>query len=257
MMKRSIFSKNVGTQLTLLSVSCLCAFNVAANGSIGAMVGFGSSEYKDYDSDPLPLPMINYEDDLIYFHAVSGGIFLQKNDYSSVTLGMSYFPKDFDASDSKDVQLQRLDDRDSTGMVDVGYRYSNPYLGTVSALVSVDFLDETNGGWKMDLGYKKDLKLSERISVTPGFGVTWFNEDLNEHYYGISAVESARSGLNQYHPDSSFSTYAELSANFFLSKTVSLFANGRYVWLDSEVTDSPMVDSDHYVGAMVGINLMF
>ncbi len=249
--------KVAGLRFSAIAVGILCSCNALAMGSVGAGIGFGSSEYKDYDADTLALPMINYEDDNFYFHGVAGGLFLMKNEYSSVTLGVSYFPKDFDASDSTDPSLQLLDDRDSTGMIDVGYRYTDPFLGTISALVSADFLDKTDGGWKMNLGYQKRLPISKQFSISPGFGVNWFNKDLTNHYYGISATESARSGLDEYHPDSSFSTYAEISANFILSKQVSLFATGRYVWLNSEVTDSPMVGSDHFTGAMVGVNMMF
>ncbi|MDC0612741.1 MipA/OmpV family protein [Vibrio sp.] len=255
MIKRLTSSR--GLRLSFLTISVLYAANTLANGSIGAGIGFGQSEYKDYDGDATALPVINYEDDLLYFHGVSGGVFLLKGDYSAVTLGVSYFPKDFDASDSDDIQLQQLDDRDSTGMVDVGYRYTDPFLGSISATLSADFLDKTDGGWKVDLGYQKRFQLSQRITITPGFGVNWFNEDLNNHYYGINAGEAERSGLNQYHPDGSAITYAELGANVFLTKNLSLFVNGRYNWLDSEVTDSPMVDTDHFFGAMIGMNFIF
>lgn len=256
-MQRNKFSSKLGTTTSLLAVAGLCSFNAFAAGSIGAVFGTETSEYKDYDSNGIVFPMIHYEDNLFYFHALSGGLFLFKNDYSAVTVGLSYFPKEFDASNSSDVRLQQLDDRNSTGMVDIGYRYTNPLLGTVSAVVSADFLDETDGGWKAEFSYKKTLPLSEQFSIVPGFGVNWYNRDLNEHYYGISASESARSTLNEYHPDSSLSTYAELSANLLVTENVSLFVSGKYIWLDSEVTNSPMVDSNHYATGLIGVNFTY
>ncbi|MCE0494837.1 MipA/OmpV family protein [Vibrio salinus] len=257
-MKKKTFINKHGTRVLFLTLSCLCSSYASAGASVGLGGGFGHhSEYKDYDGDTQYFPLINYEDNMFYFHVLSGGIFLLKDDYNAVTLGLSYFPKEFDASDSSDVRLQLLDDRDSTGMIDIGYRYMDPVLGTISTRISADFLDETDGGWKIDMGYSKRLPVSEFFMLTPGFGVTWFNDDLNDHLYGVSSVEASRSTLNEYHPDGSVSTYAELSADFIISESISLSASGRYTWLDSEVTNSPMVDSDHSVGAFVGINVSF
>jgi outer membrane protein len=257
LMKSNLFTQTAFKSVLFFVCAVICSTNVLARGSVGVGFGFGDSEYKDYDPDTLAFPLVNYEDDTFYFHGLAGGMFLLKNDSGAVTLGASYFPKDYDASDSTNASLQQLNDRHSTGMIDLGYRYRLPKIGTFSALASVDFLDETDGGWKMELGYTKRLRLADKVTVIPGVGAIWFNDSLNQHYYGISAAESTRSTLNQYDPQGSFSPYAELSANVSLLKDVSLFVRGRYVLLDSEVSNSPMVEADHFSAVIVGINLSF
>jgi len=257
-MKKIIIKLKQNLPLLLAIITSSWALNVSANATVGAGVSLsGTSEYKGYNSNSQYFPTINYEDDQFYFHVVSGGVFLFKADRSAFLLGLSYFPKEFDASDSTDNHMQKLNNRHSTGMVDIGYRYGDPVLGTVSATMSADVLDETHGGWKLDLGYKNSIPIFPMVMISPGFGVSWYNEDLTEHYYGVSSNEATRSTLNEYHPSSSISTYAELGINVVLTQSMSLFVNGRYVWLNDEITDSPMVGSSHSFGTMLGVNFIF
>jgi MipA family protein len=253
MKKESLSWENI-SRITLLMACVTTSFQTFAYTSIGAGVGFGKSEYKDYDNDLQPFPMINYSDDHFYFHGLSGGMYLTHDKTSAFTLGLSYFPKEFDTSDTSDSRLKRLDNRHSTAFVDIGYSY-NSNIGTFSAIASADFLGTSAGGKKVKFDYKKAIRVLPRVTITPGVGITWFNQSFNQYYYGVSASESSRSLLDEYQPGSSSATNASLGINIALTKNIGLFATTQYTLLADEITDSPMVDNDHQWSSFIGISV--
>ena len=65
-------------------------------------------------------------------------------------------------------------------------------------------------------------------------GVIWASEKFNKYYYGITAAESARSGLAAYTPDSSTTGYVRLFADYTFDDHLS-------VWLESQIFQPPYV----------------
>ncbi len=252
MIAKSFFSKTL-----VMSLLGLWGFNAAANNSIGIGAGFGVSEYKEYESDTQAIPVINVSGERFYFRGMSAGMYLYKDSVNEVDLGLSYAAKKFKAEDSDDVHLQALDNRSDTGMADISYRFNHPNIGSLSVTASADVLDKTDGGYKVDIGYRKNFRIAEFVVVSPGVGAIWFNDALSEHYYGISGAESAVSGLDEYHPEDNISTYVGLGCRVFLSKKLVLFANGQYLFLSDEITSSPMVDRDYSISASVGLSFNF
>jgi outer membrane protein len=98
---------------------------------------------------------------------------------------------------------------------------------------------------------------SDRLTFTPGIGVTWSSENQNEYYYGVSKKESQRSGLSSYDPSDSWSPYVELSVNYKLTDSWNVFGMGRYIRLTDEVTNSPMVDKEWTGVLMTGVTYSF
>ncbi|MGY2950158.1 outer membrane scaffolding protein for murein synthesis (MipA/OmpV family) [Ewingella americana] len=94
-------------------------------------------------------------------------------------------------------------------------------------------------------------------ALVPGIGVQWSSSNQNQYYYGINSNESRRSGLNSYSPDDSFSPYLELSAKYDINKDWQAFFMGRYIRLDSEVKDSPMVDKSYSGMLWTGVTYSF
>jgi len=75
-----------------------------------------------------------------------------------------------------------------------------------------DVLNNSNGIiWDMTYLYRFDFG---DFSLTPGVGAMWTSANQNRYYYGVSSHESARTGINRYQPDDSWSPYVELSASY-------------------------------------------
>ncbi|VTR18177.1 MltA-interacting protein precursor [Serratia fonticola] len=75
--------------------------------------------------------------------------------------------------------------------------------------------------------------------------VNWNSSNQNQYYYGINGDESRRSTFNTYKPSDSWSPYVELTTNYNINANWNAFFTGRYLRLDSEVKDSPMVDKSY------------
>ena len=92
-----------------------------------------------------------------------------------------------------------IDDRDGNG--ELGFT-----LGTVGARLTYlqDVTDEHDGyELQLHLGYAIDTAIKD-FTLTPYAEIDYRDKDFSQHLYGISAVESARSGLSQFDANNSF-----------------------------------------------------
>ncbi|SQI37119.1 MltA-interacting protein precursor [Providencia alcalifaciens] len=94
-------------------------------------------------------------------------------------------------------------------------------------------------------------------SLTPGIGIKWDSAKLNRYEFGVTSKESAKSGLERYQPNSSWTPYVELSANYRMTDSWSLFALGRVDKLSNEVKDSPMVNKSYSGIVWSGVTYTF
>ncbi|MNC64516.1 MltA-interacting protein precursor [compost metagenome] len=94
-------------------------------------------------------------------------------------------------------------------------------------------------------------------SFAPGIGVNWNSSNQNQYYYGINGDESRRSTFNTYKPSDSWSPYVELTTNYNINANWNAFFTGRYLRLDSEVKDSPMVDKSYTGMLWTGVTYTF
>ena len=199
-----------------------------------------SSEYKDVYAAGATLPLLGYEGDRFYLRGISGGLHLFRNDRHEINAQLSYLPQRYLASWSGDEAMKQLDDRYSSMLAGLNYRFLSPY-GILQATVSADILGYSNGVIAR-ASYSYPLTLG-RVTLLPSAGLTWTSCEYNRYYYGIQSDESRASGLSEYHPGSALSPNAGLAARVGLSENWSLFANGNLEFLNQEIYDSPMVEN--------------
>jgi len=63
--------------------------------------------------------------------------------------------------------------------------------------------------------------------------------------------------MDRYKADSDWNPYVELSVNYKLDKSWSIYGMGRYIRLGDEVKDSPMVDRTWTGVLLTGVNYSF
>lgn len=244
---------------TFFGLICFTFFSLpspaeAGEWSLGAGATIGSSEYKDTDPRVFPFPIVGYEGERFYIRGLTAGMHVWKDEMNELSVNIGYLPMEFDASESDDAAMRRLDDRDSTMLAGVSYKLTTPW-GIGRFNLSGDVLG-VNDGFLADAAYLYRFDFSP-LTLTPGVGVTWTSEDYNDYYYGISNRESRKSGLNEYQADDAVSPYLELTANLELFEHLDLFLSGRAVFLDEEITDSPMVDDDVKYSLGTGVSWRF
>jgi outer membrane protein len=222
--------------------------------SVGAGVGVLETPYKDYDRKVVPVPVITYEGDDFWFRGLGGGYYLWNDESDKLSVTAYYSPFEFKPKDSDNWQLRQLDKRKATLMAGLSYVHNTQY-GFLRTSLAGDTLDNSNGiSWDLAWLYRYT---NGGLTLTPGIGVEWSSENMNEYYYGVSGKESRRSGLERYDPDSDWSPYLELSASYKLSDDWSVYGVGRYTHLSSEVKDSPMVDKSWAGALSAGVTYSF
>lgn len=238
----------------MISAGFVAPLAQAAPLSLGAAVFYGQNPYKQGKDRYYPVPLINYEGDSFYFRTLSAGYYLWKDPQDSLSLTVLGSPQHFDPKDSDSRAMKRLDKRHMTLMGGLDYRHTADW-GIVRTKLVGDLLGNSDG-IQWDLAYLYRFQLGD-LGLTPGVGAIWSSKNQNRYYYGISGHESRRSGLNRYSPDDSWSPYIELTADYRLNDSWRATLAGRYTRLDSEVTDSPMVDKNGETSLWTGISYTF
>jgi len=247
------------TKFKVLALGVLTAITATSaladnNFSVGAGVGVLETPYKDYDRDVVPVPVITYEGDDFWFRGLGGGYYLWNDESDKLSITAYYSPFEFKPKDSDNWQLRRLDKRKATLMAGLSYVHNTEY-GFLRTSLAGDTLDNSNGiSWDLAWLYRYT---NGGLTLTPGIGLEWSSENMNEYYYGVSGKESRRSGLDRYDPDSDWSPYLELSASYKLTDAWSVYGVGRYTHLSSEVKDSPMVDKSWAGALSAGVTYSF
>lgn len=241
--------------LAILTSAIFCAQSAQAGSwSLGASALVSPNPYRGHQDRVYPVPIINYDGDDFYFHTLTAGYNLWKDQQNQLSLMLYYSPLHFKPGDSDDDRMKQLDKRRGTLMSGVAYSH-NAEWGTLRTTFSGDVLDNSNG-LVGDVAYLYKFTTGSWAFV-PGVGVTWNSKNQNKYYYGINGNEANRSGFNSYKPDDSWSTYLELSVNYQINPSWNAFFMGRYINLGSEIKDSPMVDKSYTGLLWTGVTYSF
>ena len=225
--------------LGVLLATSATAVQAESKLTLGAGVGVIQHPYKQYGNDVVPVPVLTYESENFWFRGLGGGYYLWNDGTDQLSLTAYWLPMYFKPSDSDSHRLRRLDSRHSTMMAGVSWFHHTQY-GSLRTTLSGDTLDKSNG-LMWDLGWIYRYT-NGNLTLTPGIGVEWNSDNMNDYYYGVSHKESRKSGLRDYKADGGWNPYLELSANYRFLGNWSVYGTARYTRLSDEITDSPMVD---------------
>nr|WP_198983012.1 MipA/OmpV family protein [Herbaspirillum sp. ASV7] len=96
-----------------------------------------------------------------------------------------------------------------------------------------------------------------RVSIYPQIGVEYRSANYNNYYFGVDPNEASASGLRQYTAGASTSPILGLSADVPLTGDWKLNLTWRRKWLDSSVTNSPLVHHRAEDMAIVAVSYHF
>lgn len=222
--------------------------------SVGAGGVINISPYKSYDTTIMPFPLVAYDSQRLYVKGTSLGVNLLKNDLHKLSLGASYHGMSFDPDKTTDNALKTLDKRHSTLMAEASYSLTSKF-GVFRANVSQDVLGKSNGTLG-NLTYCLPM-VTEKFTLLPGFGIQWSSSKYNEYYYGVSRVESARSGLEQYKSGDALSPTAMLGIEYKITERWKVMGAAKVEYLTGKVKDSPIVGKKYAASIMAGVQFTF
>jgi outer membrane protein len=240
--------------LASASVLAQAAPGAKPRSSVGLAVVAQKSPYAGYDTDVLPIPVINWEGRKFHFRGGSIGYTLFDNDHTSVSLLASPYMMRFKHKDTDDAQLRQLSNRSMSAMAGVAVRHTAPWgvlQGNVQAEVSGH-----GGGLAADAKYSYPIPTG-RVMLIPGVGANCASSSLNDYYFGVSAVEAQRSGLAAYRAGSGVAPYMDLSAVMPVGPRWTATASLRRTLLSSAVKDSPMTVGNHMDSALLALSYGF
>ena len=223
------------------------------------MAGAGAvitrNPYKGIGTESRGFPMFFYRrDKLSLYGPMANYSLLDDGGWRLRGLARMRF-EGFDQDDSR--YLRGMDDREWT--LELGAALSRGFgPGELTAAGTADVLNE-HRGHEVRLTYDYDFRGAfgaAELSVTPGAGVTYRSSDLNDYYYGVRSDE-AIAGRPEYEAGDSAGLLASVRANYMLSERWSVMAMTSVEWLGGEITDSPIVEKDYEISALVGVMYRF
>lgn len=194
---------------------------------------------------PAPLVGIGYG--RFFFGSVADanvpfglGAYLYRDNHFRLGVALSYdLVKPREESD--DAHLRGLPDIDRTAHATLFASYNLDWLSVVGA-VSQDVAGK-HEGTSASLDLLGKYSPISRLTLTAGPGVTWGSSQYNQTFFGVSAEDSARSGLPAYSPGSGIaSVRLTAGVSYSLDKHWNLGARVVASRLPGAVGNSPIVE---------------
>lgn len=207
---------------------------------LGLGVSNDDSIYKGVSSETNPIPVFAYERDNFFIHGPSLGYnFVNREE---LTLGalIQYRGEGYKASDS--IDLNGMKDRD--GAVELGLQaaYETPY-GELSAKLSADISSE-HDGYEVELGWEKEIELSQQWSVSPGASISYRSDDLNNYYYGVTDAESTAQRA-AYTAGADTIYEVGIDARYMIDRRQMIRLGASYALYGDEISNSSIVEDDN------------
>ncbi len=238
--------------LALVSSSAFAEMN---QWSLGVAAAYSPAVYKDTPSNRTVIPLIGYEGEHLFLRGFTAGYRLfPMRSSQNVIFRVMYDPRTLKPEDSDNEQIRLLDKRSSTILGGVSYQLRTP-VGMWETSIGTDIGDTHNG-----LYAETALRIPLRFptwGVTPGIGYSYNSKKLNNHLYGVSSEEAARSGLPEFEADWDGQYFIGASAYWNVMDTVRVNGNVRYTNLEGDIESSPIIESGINTTVSLGIAYLF
>ncbi|MCE5336875.1 MAG: MipA/OmpV family protein [Desulfobacteraceae bacterium] len=164
--------------------------------------------------------------------------------------GNSFFGTDLFGSDDR---LKGLGDIDAA----VGARLFGSYiLGPVTFRGSLTkYMGSQNDGVLIDLGMAAPFHLANNIILSPGVRTTWASNSYMDTFFGVTPLQSSRSGFPAFDADSGIKDVtAGLNAMYLLDRHWFVAADASIKQLMNDADRSPITEAglSSTVGTVVG-----
>ncbi len=247
----------MGLMVTLLTTFLFIPTAYAANYAIGGGLGVapdyeGSS---DYEMVPLIAGSARFDNGM-YIQLL--GFNLRANVIPSNTwrLGPVYNYR-AERNNVENNQVDRMQDVSDANELGIfgGFEWNNWFV----FLDILEDVGDAHDGWYATLKGGYNWVINEAWMLSMGGHATYANDDYMETYFGVSAADAARSGLNQYDAEGGMKDYGiDLGLNWNFASSWALRGLVRVSQLVGDADDgSPVVDEGSETQLFGGVMVMF
>lgn len=231
---------------------------------VGAGVMVGPKYEGSDETEVTPIPLLSIEwDDRIFLNPGDGlGVHIYNGENARLSTSIGY-DGGRDEGDSSD--LRGLGDVDGAAVAKLNFEYE---FGPVTPYVSVSKHIGGSDGLEAQIGIQSMLPLgrpplsetdTRRIPfLTFGVSADWADEEYMSSYFGVTALQSGRSGLQQFSASSGFkSANAEIGIMYPILDSWSVNGRVGYSQLLGDAADSPISKEDGQVSGGVFVAYQF
>ena len=260
MENRLIRSLFICTAAIFLSQAVMAGEFSVDTGKRPITIGIGAlhkdKPYEDYDSSEKTsaVPIVLYEGEHFFARGSTIGWDFMDSDAMELAVIGEFLGDGYDSGDSD--FLNGMSDRDPSFGLGGHFVWKPENLGFKLAAVT-DMADNSDG-----TQVRGEVFYTHRTGdwmFKPYAGIVWQDEDYNDYYYGVRARESlVPSGRFAYSADSDFNYRFGAVAVYQKKTSPWMYIGGlRYDLLGDEIDDSPIVDDDSELTAILGVAYTF
>lgn len=220
-------------------------------------VGIGvigrSTPYVGSDSSVIqPIPVVTYFGERLQWIGPALRYGVLESDGLRLAVTATYQVGAYEEDDA-DI-LEGLGDRDGTLLGGLALIYEGPAGTEFDLRYEHDLLDRFGGG-TASASVSRGFQFG-RLRLVPQLGVNWLSSDLADYDFGVP-VSAAIPGRPAYKVGSSYTVEAGVGGMYELTERWRITLNVAVESLDSEITDSPIVDEDYVVKGFGALTYSF
>lgn len=220
--------------------------------AIGVGARIQQSPYEGMDVQVMPVPIIKWRKDKIFFEGLKGGYVLYEDDVARMDVILTPRLSGYDADESN--ALAGMENRKHSLDAGLQFTYSLPALSDTD--LTVTLLSDTLNEYK---GQEGEIRLAKTFGgrfyqLIPVIGLQWQSKDLVDYYYGVRDVE-VKGSRPEYKGDQTLNYIAGLGFNMGLSRSKDLFLVTRLdmTMFGEEIKKSSIVNKNMMVGGLVSV----
>lgn len=249
----------------LSATAGLCAYVAPAQADWSVGVGGISSDgsFKGVDRDNFAVPFIGYEGERVYFRGLELGYRLnpqprdtppQQRSPHEWAIVVTGAPFRFRPRDSSDQQMRQLDSRSFSAELAIDYNYRTPF-GMLDLRAGQDI---RGNGHRLAASYAYPFSTDfRRWQLSPAVGVTYISSGYTDFYYGVSAAESARSGLPEYSSQDAVNPFVRVGGYYVINPQWRMFGAVTASRMSSKIANSPMAEGRSVNSVIVAVSYSF
>ena len=219
---------------------------------LGAGMLLTRDVYAGQERTPDIVPLYVYEGKWLFAHGTSAGVHAFKNDWLELDLLVRWRFQEFDPQ--YEAGFEGLNKRQQT--LDGGFGGGVRGDWGALRLEYVTDVKDRHDGSELDLTYRYPMQAGA-LSLSPYITLAYLDDDLANYYYGVSAAESADTGLAAYAPGASANVEFGIATAWQLSDHLSVFGNVGLAFVDTNIQQSPLVTEDIGATAFFGATYFF
>jgi outer membrane protein len=225
--------------------------------SLGIGLAAGQRTYRDQNTKVMPVPLVRYQGERFFVEGTALGMKLYETPQWGADLIAQVDFQSFDPDDAEQASFRALNERKPSALAGLRFNYNLSRQDSLGLSLLSDTGSQRRAliptvSWKHGFaasGPQTQFFSSMELRYNPA--------KYNRYYYGISAEESARSGLSAYSPGSTPQLEVGLGINHRFDSGWSMTAIAGVKSISSKLKDSPMVERTEALGGVLGLSYRF